>query len=164
MSEQSNNLGKPIWIAANQIGAVANALKAGNIAAVQKQLAGQTLTELTDLFQSHAGKSVSLWGPESGEPIVAIAEFPNGQLSIATKGAILLPFKDCCGSCESEMNAALMTTEQQQYQFFGRNPKNKIPQAPAFRAPESDLGHYATHMIGKPHNCSGLEGGPGGMG
>jgi len=160
MSEQSSNFGAPLWIADNQISAVAAALKSGHIAGVQKRLAGQALVQRQDLTQAHDGKTVTLWGRDGRDPVVAVAAFPNGQLSVATKGAILLPFNNGHGD---GVNAALLTTSHQTYEFFGTNAKNTVPQAPAFRAPESDLGHYAIHMIGKPHDCSGLSKGPGGM-
>lgn len=64
MSEQSNNFGTPLWIADNQISAVAAALKSGHIAGVQERLAGQALVQRQDLTQAHDGKTVTLWGRE----------------------------------------------------------------------------------------------------
>lgn len=152
-----------MWIAKNQIGHVAMALKPHEIAAktaeidfVQNQPTVKTLTELTHLYMSYDGKSVSFWGLEGDEPILAVAQFPNGQLSVATKGAILLPFNN--GDGES-LNAALLTTCDQRFQFFGQNPKNIIPHPPAFCVPDSNLIRIAEHMICKPHDCS-LECGP----
>lgn len=163
MTEQSLSYATPLWIAPNQIAAVAGALKdPAKIPAIHKQLSAQSLVEDSTLFQTHSGKSVKVWGNDSlGNDFLAVAEFPNGQFTVATKGAVLIAFKDCCSSCSGDINAALLTTDQQKFQFFGANPRTKIPSDPAFRAIESDLGHYATHMIGKPHNCSGLENGPG---
>lgn len=162
MIKQSPSYATPLWIAPNQIAAVAGALKdPTKIEAVHKQLSAQVLVEDPTLFQTHAEKSVRVWGNDNlGNDFLAVAEFPNGQLTVATKGAILIAFKDCCDTCSGGANAALLTTDQQQFQFFGSKAREKVPHNPAFRAVTSDLGHYATHMIGKPHNCSGLEHGP----
>lgn len=163
MTEQSKNYATPLWIAPNQIAAVAAALKdPAKIPAVHKQLSGQALVETPGLFQTHEGKNVRVWGAgQLGNDFLAVAEFPNGQMTVATKGAVLIAFKDCCSGCSGDVNAALLTTDQQQFQFFGAKPRDKMPSDPAFRATASDLGHYATHMIDKPHTCSGLENGPG---
>lgn len=147
--------GTPLWIAENQIPAVASALKDGQIEQVAQQLSAQALIERADLAQSHAGKSVSLWGREGADPVLAVADFPNGQLTVATKGAILLPFNDGKGE---DITSALLTTDGQKFQFFGDAARNRIPNDPSFRTADSDLGHFATHMIGKPHKCSGLDG------
>ena len=163
MTEQSRIYATPLCIYPNQIKAVATALNSGHIAAVHKKLSTQPLVEDPDLFQSHAGKSVRLWGNAAlGKDFLAVAEFPNGQMTVATKGAVLLAFKDCRDCSGGGVNAALMTTNKQKFQFFG-SAREKIPNDPAFIELESDLGHHAIHMIGKPHNCSGLPDGPAGM-
>lgn len=163
MSVQTRGFDAPIWIAPNQISAVANALKSGDIATVQQQLAGQRLIERPDLTQTFNGKSVTLWEPQGGSPVTAVAELSANEITVATKTSILLPFKGCCNGCSDGVNAALLTTDQQKFQFFGKDPRSKIPQDPSFRAAASDIVHYAIHMIGKPHDCSGIEAGPGGM-
>lgn len=144
--------GAPLWIASTQIAAVAQRLKQGNIQEIQNKLAAQTLSEQGHHRQTHDRRLVTLWAKANESPMLAIALHPNGQLTLATKGAIMLPFND--GSA-SGLNAALLTTDQNDFQLFGKKPQERLPGNPSFKLPQADLAHFAFHMIGKPHNCNG---------
>lgn len=169
MTQQQRIYEPPLWINDDQVPTIAAALKSGDISGIYQKLARkQSLVEVKSAFQEHAGNAVILWGKKrllrADAPSVAIASFPNGQLDVATKGGLLLVFKDCCPDCGGDPNAALLATSQQQFQLFGSGARAKMSRNPQFRIEDSDLAHFATHMINKPHKCGGLEAGPGGQG
>lgn len=161
MTQQVLSYATPLWIADNQIAAIAGVLKdPKKVEAIHAQLVAndQSLIEDPNLFYEHADRQVRVWGNKTlGNAFMAVAEFPavqhppHGGLSVATKGAMLLAFRDCCNGCGTSFNAALLTTNQDQFQFFGANPRTKISKDPDFRKRESDLGHYAQHMINTGH-------------
>jgi hypothetical protein len=153
MNKESNL--KSIWLAPNQRAWVAQALKAGEFQSISEQFQPLFLTECSDLSDEYNGKKVLLWksleNHEDSNPVLAVVQNPDYTLRVATRGDLLMIFND---GVTQGLNAALITTQEGRYQFFGVSPQNRIPEKPAFRAVNSDLAHYAMHMIDKPHGCS----------
>lgn len=171
----SEIIGAPILVEQQQLRAVFERLNEGDIDGVRQDYDSQKLVEFGEITEG--GKKVILWGraDEEGKPIgaplLAVAVFPDGRLSLAMIGSILFTFNNgqgerinCAflgnGSQDDDKRAYAKFGANYEARFTGENPDPVMRQAgwsDVILYPtgsEVDLRHVALHLISANHDCS----------